>query len=183
MSGTDNSNFEKKVLLRIEALSHSANDFVLDCYAGKGKLWKEVQRRTGRKLHVTSIEREKGKNPTAMCGDNMKILPTLDLSRYGLIDLDAYGYPAAQLKHIARRGFDGVVVVTWIGINFARQSREVVRAARIDEDFYFKHSTIFNCLNDRLLENFLYLCRAKRIRGYFLGNKKYFYYQTTKTKP
>lgn len=135
MRGTDNSNFEKKVLLRIEAISYSENDRVLDCYSGTGKLWKEVQRRTGRKLHITSIEKEKGKNPAAMCGDNMKILPTLDISRYGLIDLDAYGHPAEQLEHIARRGYEGVLVVTWIDTMFAQQSRAVIRGGASTRNF------------------------------------------------
>ena len=185
MKATDNSHFEEKVALRIEALSHSANDNVLDCFSGTGRIWKEVQRRTGRSLNIVQIEKEKGKNKTAMCGDNLKILPSLDLSKFGLIDLDAYGHPSRQMKLIAERGFDGVVVVTWIDTMMSKQPKDVVRAAGLDVEFYFKHSVIFNYLNDKLLQNFLYICGVKKARGFFFdgeanSKKKYFYYTTNK---
>jgi hypothetical protein len=180
MKGTDNSNFEKKVLLRIAALKEARNNVVLDCYAGTGRLWREVQRRTGIELKITSIEKEKGKNPTALCGDNMKILPSLDIDRYGLIDLDSYGHPVAQLRHIAARGYSGVVCVTWIDTVMAQQPREVVSAIGVDYEIYRKHPVIFNSLKDRLFKNFLYICGAKQLIGWFAEDKKYFYYKPTK---
>lgn len=178
MRGTDNSNFEKKVLLRIEALKHAKNENVLDCYSGTGRIWNEIQNRIGRKLNITQIEKEKGKNPTAMCGDNMKIIPSIDLDKFGLIDLDAYGHPDKQMIHIFERNYEGIVCVTWIDTMFSRQPKNVVEAAGIEYSFYNKHSVVFNSLNDRLLENFLYLCRVKKYMGFFIDNKKYFYYQS-----
>lgn len=185
MSGTDNSNFEAKVQLRIEALSFAKNNRVLDCFSGTGRIWKEVQRRTGRRLEIISIEKQKGKNPKAMCGDNLKILPILDLSQFGLIDLDDYGHPAKQMKILTKKDYSGVVVVTWIDTVMSRQPIDVIEAAGIEKKFYNKHPVLFNSLNDKLLQNFLYICRAKTARGFFFidgtSKKKYFYYTTNKT--
>lgn len=107
MSGTDNSYFEAKVQLRIEALGLAKNNRILDCFSGTGRIWSEVERRIGRKLEVISIEKEKGKNPKAMCGDNLKILPILDLSKFGIVDLDAYGHPSRQMKILSKKGIFG----------------------------------------------------------------------------
>ena len=185
MSGTDNSNFEAKVQLRIEALSLAKNNRILDCFSGTGRIWKEVQRRIGSRLEIISIEKEKGKNPKAMCGDNLKILPILDLSQFGLIDLDAYGHPSRQMKILTDKEYSGVVVVTWIDTVMSRQPIDVIEAAGIEKKFYNKHPVIFNSLNDKLLQNFLYICRAKTARGFIFvdgtSKKKYFYYTTNKT--
>ena len=43
--------------------------------------------------YVHSIEMEKDKNRTALEADNLKILPSLDLSVYKVIGMDAYGIP------------------------------------------------------------------------------------------
>lgn len=97
---TDNSHISEKVYLRAE-FSPPGPLRVLDAYGGKGILWDEV-----RKLRDVSeymaIEKIKGKNKSALCGDNEKILPKLNLSGYNVIDLDAYGFPVAQLESVLR---------------------------------------------------------------------------------
>ena len=40
------------------------------------------------------------KNKSALCGDNSKILPILDLSEFNVIDLDAYGVPVEQIESV-----------------------------------------------------------------------------------
>lgn len=114
--GTDNSHFYEKVKLRLKAIAEIPKDEVsiLECYAGKGLLYAEVKKHTSKKVHIVSIEKERGKNPFALSGDNLKFLPTLDLEKFDIIDLDAYGIPTEQIKIIADRGWHGLLVVTCI---------------------------------------------------------------------
>lgn len=94
---TDNSYIEEKIDLRISAISEKKSVTVLDCYAGTGKLWTLVKQRTGCNISVVGIEKENGKNKYALPGDNIKYLKNIDLSKFDIIDLDAYGIPFAQL--------------------------------------------------------------------------------------
>lgn len=95
---TDNSYFEEKIKLR-ESLLPDGPLKILDAYAGSGSIWKHIGKKRGI-ARYTAIEKEKGKNPRAICLDNSKILPRLDLSDYNVIDLDAYGIPSSQLISI-----------------------------------------------------------------------------------
>lgn len=49
-----------------------------------------------------------------MIGDNLKLLQTIDLSKYDVIDLDAYGVPCDQLEIIFSRGYKGIIFFTFI---------------------------------------------------------------------
>lgn len=72
---TDNSHFDVKVQLRVCSLPQKKEIYVLDCFSGTGKIWKEVCRRESEKnIHVISIEKEEGKNRYAITGDNIKVL-------------------------------------------------------------------------------------------------------------
>lgn len=66
----------------------------------------------------------------------------------------------------------------------SRQPIDIIEAAGIEKKIYNKHPVIFNSLNLKLLQNFLYICKAKTARGFFLDDgksqKKYFYYTTNK---
>lgn len=41
-------------------------------------------RKISKKINVLSIEKEPGKNKMALCGDNMKFIDSLDLSRFDI---------------------------------------------------------------------------------------------------
>lgn len=79
----------------MEAISGLDKVDVLDCFAGKSLLWTDLPHDG-----YDAIEMEVGKNPFAIEGDNTRIIPSLDLSRYTVIDLDGYGVPYAQLKEL-----------------------------------------------------------------------------------
>jgi hypothetical protein len=101
---TDNSHFEAKVQLRIDHLPPEGAIRVLDCFGGKGRIWREIRRQfPDKKIEVTRVEIKKGLPGIYLCGDNRKYLATLDLDRYNVIDLDAYGVPFDQLEILFRR--------------------------------------------------------------------------------
>lgn len=180
--GTDNSRFYEKVKLRLKAIAEIPKDEVsiLECYAGKGLLYAEVKKHTSKKLHIVSIEKEKGKNPFALCGDNLKFLPTLDLEKFDIIDLDAYGIPSEQIKIIADRGWHGGLVATCITQrlgwgrcpNILLKKINAVKIAR-------KVPTLFAPYLFQLFEHFLFSFGVRQKKGYYFneqsGYKHYFY--------
>ena len=111
---TDNSYLEGKIILRLSQIADINNIKVLDCFGGKGIIWQKIKERTNKKIEVVSLEIEKHKNIKAIEGDNLKILPVLDLSEFDVIDIDAYGSPYKQLKAIVNNGSyqDNVIIFT-----------------------------------------------------------------------
>ncbi len=102
---TDNSYLAMKVKLRMDNLPAKKAIRVLDCFAGEGLIWREIQRQAGSKsFTVLSIDWGKRKDSRlALSGDNRKFLASIDLKEFDIIDLDAYGVPYAQLKMILAR--------------------------------------------------------------------------------
>ena len=179
---TDNSHFYEKVKLRLKAIAEIPKDDVsiLECYAGKGLLYTEVKKHTSKKLHIVSIEKERGKNPFALCGDNLKFLPTLNLEKFDIIDLDAYGIPTEQIKIIADRGWHGLLVVTCIAkrLGWGRCPNillKQINAVKISQ----KCVTLFAPYFFELFEHFLFSFGVRLKIGYFFnyhsGYKHYFY--------
>jgi len=109
---TNNSYFGNKVELRCNYLPE--NPVVLDCYAGAGLIWKAVEYKTGIKIKYVGIDVIDYGVGFYLTGDNMSYLQTMDLTRFNVIDLDAYGVPYEQLKTIFGRGYSGRVFVTFI---------------------------------------------------------------------
>lgn len=95
---TDNSHLREKIHLRLSCIPEGEIR-VLDAFGGKGVIWANISR-TRNILLYTAIEKEAGKNPGALRGDNVKLLPVLDLSPYNVIDLDAYGMPIKQIEAV-----------------------------------------------------------------------------------
>lgn len=91
---TDNSHLGLKLKVRQEAVQDLDEIKVLDCYAGRNVMWSHFK--TDR---YYGIEREKGKGKN-LYADNLKVIPSLDLSGFNVIDLDAYGVPYEQVNSI-----------------------------------------------------------------------------------
>jgi len=118
---TDNSFLSDKVAMRAAHLPPDPVR-VLDCYAGRGTIWRCVAELTKRDIVTLPIDtRDLGF--FHLPGDNTRYMETLDLSRSNVLDLDAYGVPYEQLRIAFSRGFQGYVFVTFIqsmygGVNY-----------------------------------------------------------------
>ena len=110
---TDNSFERDKIDLRIKHLP-SGEVRVLDCYTGYGLIWKGVKHLTGRDIKTLPIDTRDDDIGFHLHGNNQDFLATLDLSRFNVIDLDAYGVPYIQLKTLFERRYTGIVFVTFI---------------------------------------------------------------------
>lgn len=95
---TDHSFFEEKIKLRLEGLPDGNPLKVLDMFSGDGRIWAEIQRRTGREIIILRVDRQKSRHGIYLQGDNRKF--SLDYSAFDCVDLDAWGVPYAQLERI-----------------------------------------------------------------------------------
>lgn len=119
----ENSHLEEKAWLRAETvrLMRKPSITVVDAYAGSGAVWHRVEEMVP-DVNIMRLAIEKRKStaePEAIVGDNMKVLPTLDFSDVDLIDLDAFGFPTAQIAVCAEKAPNVPVVVTAIANHYA----------------------------------------------------------------
>lgn len=172
---TDNSYFEEKVQLRIDGISSIDHPYVLDAYSGTGRIWDEVERRTGKKIQILRIEKEKNKGDKIyLPGDNLKYLASIDLSLFDVIDLDAYGIPFNQIEILVKRKYSGIVFVTAIQTMQGQLPRGLLLRNGYSEKMIKKIPTLFSKNGADKLKNYLYLRGVQYVKGYFIGRKNYF---------
>lgn len=115
---TDNDHVATKLALRVHAVTRLGDPRpirVLDAYHGHGRLWDETKAMLpeGWTVKVLGIDKEV-RSPGTLRGDNLRIMGSLDLAGFDLIDLDAYGWPVEQLQLVARTAPDVPVLSTRI---------------------------------------------------------------------
>ncbi len=173
---TDNSHLEGKIKIREMMINGLDEILVLDTFAGKGLIWKEIQKRNPeKKIKVVGIEIEKGKNKKALLGDNLKVIPSIDLSTYDFIDIDAYGSPYKQLKAILYNGTykTGVKIATTnIQTVLGKVPDDLLLHAGITKKMIKKAPTMCSSFGDIGMQNFLNS----------LGVDKYISYEPTNRK-
>lgn len=172
---TDNSHIKEKVQLRLDCLKKK-NISVLDCFSGTGKLWNIVKQKTKSKIFVIGIEKEKGKNKLSLIGDNLKYLKTINLSKFDIIDLDAWGYPINQLEILFERKYKGIVIVTAIQSMQGCLPRKMLYQLGYTKEMIDKNPILFYRNGLGKLQNYLYLHGIQVIEGYFINNKNYFHF-------
>ncbi len=91
---TDNTGIENKILLRKLCVEDLEEVNVLDLFAGENKIWANIETK---KYYGIEMQKGKGKNLHA---DNLKVIPSLDLSKFNVIDCDSYGIPYRQIEEI-----------------------------------------------------------------------------------
>jgi len=88
-------------------------------FAGNGIMWRSIQQDRNDKINVLSID-SKTARKNVLIGDNRKFLARLDLSQFNVIDVDAYGFPWLQLRHVLLSDFIGHIYLTWIASGLSR---------------------------------------------------------------
>ena len=171
---TDNSFFSTKVKLRLENLPDKDPIRVLDAFAGEGHIWNEVEKQSGREILYLGIDKQKKGGIANLHGDNLKILPTLNLTKFDVIDLDAYGIPYKQLRIVIEKQFQGIVFVTAIQSGMGQLPKKMLFALGYTKEMLFKVPTMFNREGFGKIKNYLYLHGIERVRGYFIDRKNYF---------
>jgi hypothetical protein len=105
-----------KVQMRERILEEIAPARVLDLFCGHRELWRQVWNRAAEYAGCDASPWALGEAPRYAC-DNRRLLRCLDLQRFNVFDLDAFGSPWEQLILVAARrkwskGERGAVAIT-----------------------------------------------------------------------
>jgi len=108
----DNTSVPDKVFLRRKATEHLSSLQVLDLYAGENVMWSHFDTE---RYYGIEIIKGKGKN---LNGDCKKIISSLDLSGFNVIDCDSYGIPFdVILKIFANKTLKKGIVIVYAAIS------------------------------------------------------------------
>lgn len=174
MIKTDNHYIDEKIKLREEVISLTKNPKILECFSGEGKLYGRIKEN----YRLTRIEILQGKNKNPhLKGDSFKYLIGMDLTKFNIIDLDAYGIPFKYIEHIVKSGFKGFVIVTAIQTGMGKLPNDLLFKLGYTPEMIKKIPTLFNDNGLEKLKNYLYLCGVQSITGYFIERKNYFYFK------
>ena len=126
---TDNTSAPDKVFLRRCAVEGLESIRVLDLYAGENVLWShfETQRNFG-----VEIVKGKGKNLHADC---TRVIDSLDLSGFNVIDCDSYGIPFELMMKIFKNKTlqkGTVIIFTAISNKMSGVSKECLKMFNLE---------------------------------------------------
>lgn len=174
---TDNAHLREKVYLRRRATEGLGGLRVLDLFAGENVLWSHF---TLDRYYGVEQQRGKGRN---LWADNRKVIPSLDLSDFNVIDVDSYGIPFAQMQQVFDNPTlsDGTVIVyTCIGNSVSGLCNEMKDAFGI-RAMYDEASTLFNGYGMDYFYGYLYRRGVRKVveyrsEGEIKFNKVYGYF-------
>jgi tRNA G26 N,N-dimethylase Trm1 len=167
---------DQKIQLRIKSLPNKDNILVLDAFSGEGVLWKEVQKRTDKKINILSIDKNDYKK-ISLKGDNRKFLLNFDLSKYDIIDLDSYGTPAEQLEILYKKNYKGIVHCTFIQSMYGSINKNILLEYGYSESMIEKIPTLFYKNGIGKMKN--YIAKKFNVKNLTIcsyGKKHYFYF-------
>lgn len=174
---TENSHLPAKVRLRVDFIKSLGKTeiSVLDAFAGEGKVWERIQHMLpDHKITYLGIDKKKYSRPDVIMGDNQKVMRGIDLTKFDLIDLDAFGFPWEQLEICAAIAPDVPVASTAISVTLGPTPYGVLKASGIPEE-WAKNKEIPHALFNRwrweFWEHFCYSL-GYRVTDYELHNDK-----------
>jgi len=173
---TDNSMLAQKINLRLDAVGKVPKDKVciLDAFSGNMVVWSQIKARTKKKLNILRIDAKPDRDGLYLVGDNQKFIESLDLARFDIIDLDAYGSPYKQLKILFERGYTGYVICTFIQTMAGRLDNELLTSLGYTDSMINKIPTLFSRNGLQKMLHYLNKNGVDEITGYFTGRKNYF---------
>jgi len=174
-TNNDPNFYEGKINLRLESLPNKQDIYILDAFGGEGLLWAEVQKRTDKKLKILSIDKNKYLKVN-LIGDNVKFVKGLDLSKFDIIDLDAWGSPYKLLKIVTEKKYKGIIHCTFIQTMMGGIDKDLLMSLNYTEKMYSKCRTILFKNAMTKLEGYLFTKGIKSIKGIFTNSKNYFYF-------
>jgi hypothetical protein len=166
---TDNYKINYKIYLREKAVEGLKELRVLDVFAGNNLLWNKFDKA---KYYGIEIIKGKGKNLNA---NNLKVLPSLDLSQYNIIDLDSYGIPAHQIEALynnltLKKGT--ICIYTCISNGLSGVNKNLINHFGLSR-ICKKCKTLINKKNKELFYAFLFDKGVKQVFDYTVKSNSY----------
>ena len=135
---TENSHLSAKARIRVDYMlsTDKTEWYILDAYAGEGKVWERVKELLpDHKITYLGIDKKKYTRPDVIMGENQKIMRGLELEKFDLIDLDAFGFPWEQLEICAKLAPNVPVASTAISVTLGPTPYGVLKAAGIPKEW------------------------------------------------
>lgn len=157
---TDNASVSNKAELRKQATAHLAELRVLDLFAGNNILWGHFK--CARYYGVEEVK-GKGKNLRA---NNIRVIESLDLSGFNVIDLDSYGIPFNQLVLLFENSTlakETVIIYTCISGKMNGLNKKCLEHYGLS-GMYRKCKTLLNALSTELFYGWLYDKNIKTVK-------------------
>lgn len=170
---TDNSYLNSKINLRINHLPDIQTIKVLDCFAGRSLIWERIKRKSTKDINVIGIDRIS--YGSTLKGNNVKYLKGMNLNKYDIIDLDAYGIPFRQLEIIFRKGYRGILFITFVQSIFGRLPVRMLMKIGYTRNMISKCPTLFNRNGIEKFKQYLAMNGVRRVIIINKNNKKYLY--------
>jgi hypothetical protein len=169
---TDNDFLRDKLDLRIAHMPEG-DVSVLDCYSGHGVIWRTVRQMTGRPIKVLPIDVRDDIDFFHLHGPNQDFLATLDLAKYNVIDLDAYGVPFEQLKTVFQKQYSGTVFVTFIQSLYGQMPKAMLSELGFVPAMVERTPTLFARRGWDYFKQWLAMHGVKRIHHRSISRKHY----------
>ena len=166
---TDNASVKNKLKLRKEAVKNLKELKVLDLYAGKNVLWNHFD-----KARYFGIEKEKGKGRN-LYGDNIKVIPSLDLSDFNVIDCDSYGIPVQVIDELYKNPTlkKGTIII-YTAISNSMSSLSITLLEKYNmRKMFRKCESLLSNKSHELFYGFLYDLGVRQVREYQEESKNF----------
>ncbi len=176
----DNSYLQEKIKLRVNSLNEikKKDIFVFEAFCGDGVIWDEVKKRTNKNIKILKVDKKANKSGLYLKGDNLKFLSSIDLTKFDIIDLDAYGSPYRQLAEIFKREYKGIVHLTFIQSMLGGVNHDLLVELGYSKKMIKKCPTLFSKNGLNKILSYLSKHDIKKTTGVFVNNKNYFYFKT-----
>lgn len=174
---TDNdpAMFDIKIELRERLIKDKKEIKVLEAFGGDGRLWRTIiNKHPDKKINVRRIDTKAGKKGAYLKGDNLKFMRAMDLTKFDVIDLDAYGSPFNQLEIIFASAYVGPVVCTFIQIMTGGINKELLLKLGYSLAMQKKCPSLFSTQGLDKIKAYLSLKGVQRIQYYSHNRKNYF---------
>jgi hypothetical protein len=175
-----------KVRIRLDNLPDSPEISVLDAFSGDGATWNQVRAaRPGVTFDILPIDVRPETDQVHLVGDNLRFLAGLDLRRFDVIDLDAWGYPVEQLRIILSKPVKpGVVLyVTLIEAGGGALPRSILADLGYTRAMVAKCRTLFAKNGQEKLFQWLAIHGIRRVKYYCTNDRKKTYLATVLGEP
>lgn len=176
-TNNDNNTLNSKVQLRLKSLPAKKNINVLEAFGGDGILWDKVKKLTDKKINILSIDKNDYRKVN-LKGDNIKFMLSLDLNKFDIIDLDAWGSPSEQLEILKNKNYKGIVHCTFIQTMFGSINNNILLSCGYSLSMIQKCPSIFYKNGIEKMMQFIYNTFSVTVLNAVICKKKnYFYFE------
>ena len=172
---TNNSFLKTKIYIRLKAIEDNKKYLILNCFNGRNEIWGNIKNKN---ITVHGLDILDYKNTVALIGNNIKTLPNLNLEKYNIIDLDAYGVPDKQLDIIIDKCISGTIVFyTFIQSVLGRLPDNILLKNGYSKLMIDKCTSLFSKAGFDKFKNYLstfgvtkteYINHGRKYYGYFI---------------